>query len=377
MTRRILHVVGSLNRGGVETWLMHVLRQLDPGEFQTEFAVHTEREGAFDREILARGGRIHHCVGTRQPWRYARNFTRLLRQHGPFHVVHSHVYWYSGFVLRLAYHAGIPVRIAHSHTAPPTIGQHAGRRAYQRLMRRWILRYSTHQVAVSRAAAEALYGRHPEKPPKVIPYGLDFTRFRTASPSEEFREALGIPAGRKVIGHVGSFRPVKNHRFIAEVFERVVVSGLDAHLLLVGDGDLLPAVRADIASRGLSDRCTFAGLQADVAPFLSLMDVFVFPSHYEGLPIVTLESQAAGVPIVASSSVPDDVDVIPELVERLPLSAGASAWAAAVMRRCRDARPRNGAEASVLQVSRFALPTCVAALGRLYGAGESGAEESA
>ena len=165
--------------------------------------------------------------------------------------------------------------------------------------------------------------------------------------------------------------------FITEVFERAVASGLDAHLLLVGDGELLPVVRAEIESRGLSDRCTFAGFQADVAPLFFVMDVFVFPSHSEGLGIVTLEAQAAGVPIIAAPSIPEDVDVIPELIERIPLSAGPSAWASAVIRRCQEGHPRHGAEPSLLQDSRFALPRCVAALRRIYGAAGADAEGAA
>jgi glycosyltransferase involved in cell wall biosynthesis len=372
MRRKILQVVGAMNRGGVETWLMTVLRHIDKQKFQMDFLVHSKLDSAYDEEIRSLGGAIHYCTDPKNPWHYAAKFRQVIQTHGPFDVVHSHVYWYTGYVLRLAHRARVPIRIAHSHTATQRARWNPSRRLYQNLMRSWILRHGTHRIGISKQAAEALFGPLPVRPCTILNYGLDFTRFQDIEPSEVVRRRLGIPPGRGIIGHVGRFMPVKNHVFMVELLECVISSGTDAHLMLVGDGPLLSTIKAQIEVRGLSDRCTFAGEQSDVTRFFSAMDVFVLPSHYEGLGIVAVESQAAGVPVVASTGVPEEVDVIPQLVEHIPLSAGAVGWASAVSRRLRERRLRGGDEVRVLQNSRFGLSACMAALSDVYLGGQIG-----
>src|SRR5882672_3012860 len=134
MPRKILHVMGKMDRAGVETWLMHVVRNMDRERFETHFLVHDPAEGAYDREILSLGGHIHRGPDPKRPLQYARRFRELVRTHGPFEVLHSHVYWYSGVVLRLGHQSGIPIRIAQSHTARSTSNQNVLRRLYTALM---------------------------------------------------------------------------------------------------------------------------------------------------------------------------------------------------------------------------------------------------
>jgi glycosyltransferase involved in cell wall biosynthesis len=370
MQRKILHVIGGMTLGGVETWLMHVLRGIDRSEFKFHFLVHRSEECAYDDEIRSLGAPIHVCTGARNPIKYAQQFKRILHEHGPFDVVHSHVYLYSGFLMRLAAQAGVPIRIAHSHTAPKQKPFNLPRSAYEWLMRDWITRYSTHRIGISRVAAEGLFGKQTHNPATILYYGFDFTPFQHPRDPDEMKRQLGIPAQRKVIGHIGRFVPFKNHAFMVECFERVVAAGTDAHLLLVGAGPLLPVVRKDIESRGLSDRCTFAGVHNMIAPFLNTMDLFLFPSLYEGLGIVALEAQAAGVPVVASTVLPEETDVIPRLVKRIPLEDGPEVWASTVADELRSGSVKRGDEALVLQSSRFALPVCIETLSRIYEGGE-------
>jgi glycosyltransferase involved in cell wall biosynthesis len=240
------------------------------------------------------------------------------------------------------------------------------RLTYERLMRNWITRYSTHRLGISRISANGLFGKQAQDTAAVLHYGFDFTPFLQPRDPDQIKKDLGIPPSRKVIGHIGRFLPVKNHAFIVECFHHILSAGIDAHLVLVGDGPLLPAVQKDIESRGLSDRCTFAGVQNLVAPFLYTMDVFLFPSLYEGLGIVALEAQAAGVPVIASSAIPEEIDAIPELVERIALAEGAEVWASAVIDKLRAGHVRSGNEALVLQSSSFSLPVCIERLGRIY-----------
>ena len=354
-----------MNRGGVETWLMHVIRNIDRDLFETHFLVHSQEQSAYDEEIVSLGGTIHYGANPRNLLRYATDFSQLVRRYGPFDVVHSHVFWYSGFVMRLAYEAGIPIRIAHSHSAANDAAWKVPRRLYQRLMRRWIQRYATHRIAASQPAGKALFG-DPAQNFSVLWLGLDFQKFARQLPRSDAKQNLGIAPARKVIGHVGRFVAVKNHNFILKVFEEIVAKGTDAHLLLVGEGPLSASIKSQAESKGLADRCTFTGSQADVAPFLSAMEVFVLPSQWEGLSLAALESQAAGVPVIASTAVPEEVDVIPELIEHISLDAGSTGWANAVGRRLNQQRQSTGDEALVLKNSRFGLAPCLASLSRIY-----------
>ncbi len=366
MKRKVLHVIGSMNRGGVETWLMHVLRTIDRQEFEFHFVVQKDAKAAYDDEIRSLGAQIHPCLGHRHPLQYGRKFKDILDRHGPFDVVHSHIYTYTGFIMRFAAESKVPIRIAHSHTAPRQKSSGFPRLAYRRLMRALIARYATNRVGVSRAAVESLFGKRGLASAAILPYGLDFRAFLNPMDIPELKSRLGIPQNRKLVGHVGRFDPVKNHKFLIDTFAQVIANGTDAHLLLVGDGPLLPSIRRDLEAKGLSDRCMFAGLQPNVPPFLSAMDVFVFPSLHEGIPLAVLEAQAAGVPIVASPAVPAEMDIVPNLMQRIPLDAGAPAWADAISKRLTNGNGRSLDAARLMQNSAFALPVCVEKLTRMY-----------
>ena len=137
---RILHVLGKLDYGGVETWLVQVLRHIDRQKYQMDFLVHTTDPGMYDEEVRALGARIIPCLGPSNPLQYALNFRRVLGEYGPYDVVHSHVHHYSGYVLMLAAMVGVTVRIAHSHndTRSAESAKSVGRRAYRRIMQMMI-----------------------------------------------------------------------------------------------------------------------------------------------------------------------------------------------------------------------------------------------
>lgn len=331
---RILHVVGGMSRGGIETWLMHVLRHCDRARLQQDFLVHTTQPCAYDDEIRSLGGKIIPCLHPRQPGLYARNFGRILREHGPYDVVHSHVYLFSGYVMGLARWAGMPGRIAHTHTAPIQARAGVARRAYRGAMRRLIARHATLGLADSRASAVDFFGPAWESNPRVrlLPCGIDVEPFRHPVDPAPVRTELGLPEDAFVLGHVGRFLAVKNHRFLVEIAAEVAKREPKLRLLLVGDGELRPDIERQVAQAGLADRTVFAGLRSDVPRImLGAIDLFVLPSLYEGIPLVGTEAQAAGVPAVMSDTVSSEGDVLPELVRRLPLSQPASAWAEAIL----------------------------------------------
>jgi glycosyltransferase involved in cell wall biosynthesis len=338
---RILHFVRRMKRGGIETWLMHVLRHIDRERFQMDFMVHTARPHVLDKEVRALGSKVIPCLHPGRPWTFARNFRRVLREHGPYDVVHSHVHYYSGWVLRLAREQSVPVRIAHSHSDTSRDGATAGflRRRYLATMKRWITRHATLGLAASRPAAASLFGPDWKADPRwrVLYCGVDLAPFGAEVDRAAVRAELGIPADAFVLGHVGRFMEPKNHVFLVDIAAEVARREPNMRLLLVGDGSLEPAIRRRAAEVGLEERVVFAGSRGDV-PRLMLggMDAFVFPSLYEGLGLVLVEAQAAGLPCVLSDVVPEEADLVGPLVERVALAEPASRWANAVLR-ARDA----------------------------------------
>ncbi|MBG1245574.1 glycosyltransferase family 1 protein [Nostoc sp. NZL] len=333
---RILHVVGEMNRGGIETWLMHILRHIDRDRFQMDFLVHTTQPCAYDQEICALGSKVISCPHPSRPWLYAHNFKRILRDYGPYDIVHSHVHHFSGYVLRLAQQVGVSVRIAHSHLDTSSIQAKAGwkKRFYIDLMKRWIARYATTGLAASSIAAADLFGLAWQTDPRwrTLYCGVDLKPFQALVDPVTVRTELGIPIDAFVIGHIGRFEQQKNHQFLLEIFAEIAKREPKMHLLLVGDGSLRPEIERKVIQIGLANRVIFTGVRPDVPRLmLGAMDLFLFPSLYEGLGLVLIEAQAAGVPCVLSDIVPKEADLIKPLMHRISLSQPSVSWAEVVL----------------------------------------------
>ena len=330
---RILHVVYQMDRGGAETWLMHVFRHIDRSRFQFDFLVHARKQCAYDEEILKLGGRIFRAPHPSQFWTYDRYVRRLLRDQGPFAAVHSHTCYFDGHVLRMAAREGVPLRIVHSHNSLYPRLPGLARKIYLYVTTPWIERYATCGLACSAAAACALFGADWTRDPrwKVLFYGLDFSAFSAPSNRADVRAELRIPENALVVGHVGRFYEQKNHVFLIDVARELVGRRPQTHFLLVGDGPLKARIENQVAQAGLQRHVTFAGVRADVPRLmLSAMDVFLFPSLYEGTPLVLMEAQAAGLPCVFSDVITPEADVVSSLVKRVSLSEPPASWAKTV-----------------------------------------------
>jgi len=261
----------------------------------------------------------------------------------------------SGYTLRLAAKEGIPVRIAHAHNTCDKKGRSLIRRLRNRLMRRWISEYTTHRIAASESAGQAVFGDGwKERGGQVILYGVDTDRFRANKDGFKARQELGLQPDAFVIGHVGSFTKQKNHEFLIKVADETIRRDEHVQFLLVGDGPLKKQVERDAARAGLTKHVIFAGLRHDVPELMSaVFDAFVLPSIFEGLGLVVVEAQAAGLPCVISDVVPPETDVVKTLVHRMNLSAGARAWAEQLLA-CKGAKPVKKTEAwAIIEKSSF------------------------
>lgn len=338
---RVLHVLGAMNRGGAETFVMNVFRHVDRTQVVFDFAVNTDQRCHFDEEIRDLGGRIFEhaaprIVGIR---RWTGTFARTLRTAGPFAAVHSHLQHFSGFVLREAARHGVARRIAHSHNERDGCRDTLVRRVYRWHTRVLLIRHATHLVGCSANANRALFGSGVRRS-AVIANGIDMDMFRDErTPVGEDRRTLGVPSEALVVGHVGRFDVQKNHPAVIDVFEAVHARTPGSVLVLAGGGRLEQDVRALVNRKGLGNSVVFLGVRADIPRVLRTFDVLLLPSLWEGFPVVLVEAQAAGVPCVVSDRVTKDADLRIVPFHSLPLSAPPLAWANAVLASAAVPRP--------------------------------------
>jgi glycosyltransferase involved in cell wall biosynthesis len=356
---RVLHVVGKMSRGGVENWLMHVLRHTDRNAIHMDFLVHTDAPGVYDEEIREFGSDVIPCLRPSRPWNYAANFRRLLQEREPYDVVHSHVHHFSGFVLRLAKQAGIPARIAHSHIDCSAVEARAGfvRSRYLALMKHWIRSNATRGLAASKEAAADLFSPSWTRDDRweVLHYAIDLGPFQAEIDRDAVRDELGLPRDALVVGHAGRFFEQKNHAFLAEIAAEFCRLEPRARLLLVGDGPLRPQIERLVAQLGIEDRVVFAGHRGDVPRLMKgAMDVFTMPSFHEGLPVAAIEAQAAGLPCILSDAISAETVLNEDLGCRLSLGEPASVWAQSILEKGR-ARPDPTQALRFVEQSEFAI----------------------
>lgn len=366
---RILHITYPLVRGGVETWLLHVFERVDLNRYRMDVATH--RLGC-DLEDAYRslGVRVFQIARADHPLAHWRSLRRLLKEHGPYDIVNSFVH-HSGIDIRICRDL-VPVRITHARTSAPAFRDGSIlHRLVLRLTHPWIRRYSTHGLACSEQAAIAFFGADWKSDGRwqVLHAGIDLRRLRGSMPnSEQLRRAFCLPPAGPIVGHVGRLAAVKNHKFLLEVARQVIRTRPDVHFVFAGDGPLRKDIERLVTDYGLGAHVHLLGSVSNVPELMrSLFDLLLFPSLYEGLPLVVIESQAAGLRAIVSEAVPAEAVVVPGLVERLPLAAGAKAWAQRVLSALAEPRKISPDESlAMVSATDFNIDCCVDRLIRLY-----------
>lgn len=331
--KKVLEILGRLDRAGQETFVMNIFRHIDRKRFDLYFSVNTDYVGAYEAEILSAGGKIFHnpyAVTLKNLRLYLRAFRKFLREEGPFDAVHCHVYSFGGFLLRAAYKEGVPVRIMHSHTAYDGQKNSPWRRIYAAYARRLIDRYATKKVACGKDAYEAFFKEPCPEKGAILPNGIELSRFggKDTGTGKEIKKELKVSEEQDIFVSVARFCEVKNHEKILSVFKEYLRAfNPRAVLLLVGDGERRKYIEESAKREGLGEKVIFAGIRGDVDKLLAAAEVFLMPSKFEGLPVSLIEAQAAGVRCVVSDRVTDEADMGLGLFYRLPLEASDEVWA--------------------------------------------------
>ncbi|MGV3467179.1 MAG: glycosyltransferase family 1 protein [Heyndrickxia sp.] len=328
---RILQVVTIMNRGGLETMLMNYYRQMVHKNIQFDFMVHRTEEGHYDQEILSLGGKIYRMPQIR-PGTYRSYFQRLetfFADHPEYKVVHSHINENSSFVLRAARKAGIPGRIAHSHLSDLGIDFKFPFRMYARY---YMKGNPNIYFACSKKAGQWLFGRKLDKENriKVLNNAVNAEDFKfNEKVRKEVREELKVE-NRLVLGHIGRFNKQKNHDYLIDIFKAVHYKRPDSVLLLIGEGSLRKDIEKKVELSGLTSNVIFLGVQRNISKLLQGMDIFLFPSLFEGLPVVLVEAQAAGLNCVVSNAITKECDITGR-IKFLSLNDCPEEWANAIL----------------------------------------------
>lgn len=333
MPIRVLHIVTYMGRGGLETMLMNYYRKIDRSKVQFDFLVHRDFEADYDREILSLGGKIHRLpplnpFGTG----YSSALNNFFKAHPEYRIVHSHLDCMAGIPMKYAQKNGVSVRIAHSHNSNQTKDLKYPLKLY---FKRNIRKYATDLFACSEEAGKWMFSTGDFC---VLNNAIDAASYAfDPQVRHEVRDQLGIQADAIVIGHVGRFAPPKNHRFLADIIAEVIKQKKNTVALLVGDGELRQQTEKQVQDMEIADKVIFTGVRSDVSRLLQAMDVFVFPSIYEGLPVSIVEAQAAGLPCLISEKVPIECKKT-ALVTQLPLALGTAGWTEAVLKAAEQPR---------------------------------------
>lgn len=323
-TIRVLHVVGILDKGGLETFILNLYRSIDRNKVQFDFLVHKKKKGAFEDEIESLGGRIYRIpyVNDVGPIGYRRELRKFFNNHKEYNIVHSHMNAVSGVILNEAKKCGVKSRIAHSHTSNPEYSLLEG--IYKTIAKKYINKSANFKFACSEKAGKWLYGN--DETFKVINNAIDIDNFKyDADIREAIRKEMNIKE-KIVIGHVGRFCQCKNHRMIIDIFKEINKNYNNAILVLVGDGELKSYIKSKVDEYKLNDKVYFFGVRDDVNKVINSFDVMLFPSLHEGLPVTLIEAQANGLPCVISDSITKEVDLHCGLIKFVSLSDKISCW---------------------------------------------------
>ncbi|WP_248722988.1 glycosyltransferase [Seonamhaeicola sp. ML3] len=326
--KRILHVVGSMNRAGAESMVMNLYRAIDKQEYQFDFAYFTEDICDFDDEITALGGKIY-----RIPKKYSKNsiirtvkLFKLIKDNKPFHAVHCHQLFSNGFHLIAAYLAGIKLRIAHSHNTSDVNSKSLIGKVYQSFSKKLISNFATNYIACGIEAGKFLFGE--KKAPLFIPNAVDVDNFINVKEKRDitFFNRNTINERTIIISQIGRLMPVKNVEFSLDFADYLIKKDVDFHLNIVGDGILAQKLKKLASEKELNEHVSFLGVRSDINHILGNTDLLLMPSFHEGFPVILVESQTAGIPALISNRISKEVDLGLNLVHFSSLEDNFERW---------------------------------------------------
>ena len=363
---RVLQVPGSLRIGGLETVALNLYRFCDKDKYSFDYLVYGDAVEPLESHVEELGGRVFHIPYPHKGISaYMREMKRIMREYGPYDVVHAHSLFNSGLVLKAAKDMKIPVRISHGHSDRRNTKTAFPRNLYNSLMRFMINRYTTQKFACSEGAGRYLYGKRYDESVHIMNNGVYTDQFKF---DPEKRLAIKKEFGwenNKIVGHIGRLAQVKNQKKIIDVFYQAYQKDNSLRLLIAGDGELKETLQQQIDSLGLTVVAKLAGTRRDVPALLSAFDVYMMPSFYEGVSVSLIEAQVSGVHCLVSSNAASAETRLTDCLNIMELTDSDEAWGERVVDLLYKERKTDSAHTIIEK--GYHIPDIVTEAVRFYG----------
>ena len=325
--KRLLCIVSSMDRGGAETFLMKIYRCLDRTKYQMDFCVSKSKQGFYDEEIKAMGGKIFVVPQkSKNPFKSFFAIKNIVKENGYVSVLRTSQQSLATLDLLAAKCGGAKKLIYRSSNANITGG--VIKRVLNRIFSFLPKIVPNVKVAPSTEAAEFVFGKNSVKKGKVtiLPNGLDYDKFKMDfAIRKKIRNDIGMD-NKIIFGHVGRFNKQKNHDFVIEIFKEISKRIENAKLLLIGEGELETEIKEKIRDLKLAESVVVLEPQANINEYLMAFDVMIFPSFFEGMPNVIIEAQATGLRCVLSDKITREAEIT-KLLTYVSLNENANKWA--------------------------------------------------
>ena len=323
---RVASVIGRYIGGGVEAVTINYYRNIDKNKVQLDFICDEDSTNIPYEEIEKMGGKVIIIPSYSKPFKYHKELKKVLKE-GNYKIIHSNINTLSVFSLFAAKCAGVPVRIAHSHST--TNKKEKKKNLMKQVLRPFSKVFATDYMCCSELAGRWLFGNKEYDKGNVylLNNAIDLDKFKyNESLRKTKRKELGIKDDTLVIGHIGRFVAQKNHDFLIDIFNEIHKKNNNSILLLAGQGPLMEDIKNKVKELNLDDNVKFLGQRNDANELYQAFDVFLLPSLYEGLPVVGVEAQAAGLLCYLSDDMTKETKVL-DITKFMSLNNTPEEWA--------------------------------------------------
>lgn len=329
--KKVLIVIQQLRRGGIEIAAVNFASHLNSDKY--EFTYYLQKiESEQDKELAAilEKSNSKIIIKPDSANNYIEKYRDIKRVLSETHydIVHSHVMFYNGLIMLGAKQCGVPKRVSHSHGIKWNRAENLPFKIYRHFMRLLINSCATDKLACSTQAGEYMYGKKEyEKSGFFLANGVETDKFSANNDfRSEKRKEFGIKNKELLIGHIGTIYKIKNQTFLIEIFAEMLKTNPDSRLLLVGEEVERDKAEEKARHFNVLDKIIFAGCRNDIPQLLQAMDIMIFPSLFEGLPVSLIEAQASRLPCLISDRVTSEVKYNKN-VDFLPLEKSPAEWA--------------------------------------------------
>ena len=277
--KRVLQIIGGMNRAGAETMLMNIYRTIDHSQVQFDFVIYRKERQDYEDEIEALGGRVLR-ISAKNPVRMTYEIRKILKSEGPYIAIHSHTLLNNAFAMLAALGLNV-VRISHSHNTQSVVNESIIYRVYESITKLLIRIFSQKWLACGELAGYYLFGKAFVKRGKIINNSVDSKRFAEVNfdAVSAIREQYGLKE-KLVIGNIGRLELVKNHAWQIEIAKVLKAQNVDFKMLFIGRGSLDNELCETIKKNGLQEQVLLLGVRSDIPELLHAMDVFLMPSYF-------------------------------------------------------------------------------------------------